>query len=749
MNSVGLYQKKLAILQEISSAIVLTDDVGTIANLMLDLATAHTQAESGSIMLLNNQGELFIMASRGLDSDTQNNSRIRLGEGIAGMVAKNRKPVLVQDIEKDPVFKKRCRERYKTRSFICCPILVKNDLLGLISINDRQDGNAFSEDDFLLIKIIANQAAIALKNALLVNQLKSKAFELEELNRKLIDSNLAKTEFLTRISHELRTPLNSINGAIYYLKQTENKVSSEQNEFLDILAGETHKIVAIVEGQLDFLRTESEAVFVKKSIINLLDIIEEILGSRLVRDTLNHRCISVVTEFPSKMSLVAGDKVLVTQLFINLIEGLAYHLENARITLRATEDESLHIAIETSLAFPEWVIGQLFNSKTFFQADQSDGILKLYLARKTADNHGWVLRAHNHENVFRIDLDIPKGSRQKIEAALSTTMDLYLEFVSELLDLNTCSIMLTDPLTGDLVIKSAKGLDEDIIQKTRIRVGERIAGWVAQEGRPLLIEDIDKDPRFPQRVGAAFYNSKSLLSLPLKVSGETIGVINLNNKRSAKAFNSRDMALLSVIGERIAHLVEKLQGEGHKEDDLHKMAITFENLLAAGRRYQKKNPRLLELMEQLAQKLQFSEELHNEALYTALIYDLGLMLIDKEVLNKKKKLSLSETNTIKVHPHTTLNLLGDIEFSPQVCNAILHHHEHWDGSGYPEKLSGDRIPILSRVLAVVDAYVAMTEERPYRKALSHDQAVAEMRRESGSKFDPTVVAALESIFSKD
>lgn len=247
----------------------------------------------------------------------------------------------------------------------------------------------------------------------------------------------------------------------------------------------------------------------------------------------------------------------------------------------------------------------------------------------------------------------------------------------------------------------------------------------------------------------AFYNSKSLLSLPLKVSGETIGVINLNNKRSAKAFNSRDMALLSVIGERIAHLVEKLQGEGHKEDDLHKMAITFENLLAAGRRYQKKNPRLLELMEQLAQKLQFSEELHNEALYTALIYDLGLMLIDKEVLNKKKKLSLSETNTIKVHPHTTLNLLGDIEFSPQVCNAILHHHEHWDGSGYPEKLSGDRIPILSRVLAVVDAYVAMTEERPYRKALSHDQAVAEMRRESGSKFDPTVVAALESIFSKD
>ncbi len=743
-----LHQKKLSILQEISSAIVLTDNVNAIANLMLDLAISHTRAEKGSIMLLSGD-ELYIMASRGLAADLAKNYRIRIGEGIAGKVAEDQQPVLVQNIDHDPRFSHAQRDRYKTRSFISCPIASKSNLLGVININDRKDGTPFSDDDFTLIKIIANQAAIALKNAFLVNQLKTKAHELEELNRKLIDSDLSKTEFLTRISHELRTPLNSIKGAIYYLQQAERLPAAEQKEFFSILSGETGKMVSIVEGQLDFLRLENEATFVKKSIISLNEIVQETISSRMLRDSLARRQIAIVTHLPTTLPHVAGDKVLVAQLFINLIEGLAFHLkENATIEISALDNGFVELDLKASAPFPEWILGQIFDAKTFFQAEQSDGVLKLYLARKTADSHGWNMTAHNSEHGFNVHLEIPKGTQQKAEAALSTAMDLYLEFVSEMLDLSTCSIMLTDEFSGDLIIKSAKGIDEDIVKRTRIPVGERIAGWVAQEGRPLLVEDIESDPRFPHRVGNGYYNSKSLLSLPLKVGEQVIGVINLNNKKSAKTFDQRDLTLISVISDRISYLINKLQAEEQKESDLKQLAATFENLLNAGRRYQKKNPRILDLMEKICGGLNLDETQRNEGLYVATVYDLGLMLIDEGVLNKKKKLTSVETSTLQVHPYATVGLLDKIEFSSTVRQAILHHHERWDGKGYPDGLRGEEIPILARALAVLDAYVSMTEDRPYRKALSHEETVAQMRRESGEKFDPAVVEALVAAFSR-
>jgi len=262
-------QNKLSLLQEITSTMVLTEDVSTIANLMIDLASTHTLAEKGSFMLLNAREEFYIIASRGLDLELARTYRSSLTQGIVGKVARLKQPVLVEDIALDDRFKDTHRDRYQTSSFISCPIIARDQLLGVININDRKDGHPFSEDDFSLIKILANQAATSIRNAQLASQINSQAQELEELNHKLINSDLAKADFLIQISHGLRSPLNSMKGALYCLKQADTLPHGDFNDFLNILDIETRNMVDLVEDQLEHLRLEGERILIKPSIIAL------------------------------------------------------------------------------------------------------------------------------------------------------------------------------------------------------------------------------------------------------------------------------------------------------------------------------------------------------------------------------------------------------------------------------------------------------------------------------------------------
>src|SRR3972149_5184238 len=300
-----LFEKKFAILQEISSTIVSTDNIDSIANLMLDLAVSYTNAEKGSLMLLNDREELCIFASRGISPQLVKSYSSKLGEGIAGIVASNRVPVLVEDIEKDSRFSGLKRERYSTRSFISCPIISKSSLLGVLNINDKADHTPFTDDEFALIKIVSNQSAITLENAFLMNQLRAKAAALEEIKKKLIETDVNKTEFLTRVSHEFRTPLSSIKGAVYYLESSENLGRSEQKEFHEIISNESSKLVLIVENLLDFLRLENESSFAKKTIINISEIVNEVANTKSIRTALTRKNLHFRVDVKGAVSDIA------------------------------------------------------------------------------------------------------------------------------------------------------------------------------------------------------------------------------------------------------------------------------------------------------------------------------------------------------------------------------------------------------------------------------------------------------------
>lgn len=741
-----IYCDGMEVVDEICRAIIRADDLPAIASLILDLAIGYTDAEKGSLMLLDNRGQLYIHSSRGFQADFGRNYRVLVGEGIAGKVAQDRVAVLVTDIEHDDRFKGTGRDRYITRSFISCPIIGHDELLGVLNINDKKSGQPFSEEEFSLVRVLGSQAALALKNAYLLKKYKEKIAYSEELNRKLIDSDLSKTDFLTRLSHELRTPLNSIMGAVYYLQHVQSPVRIGKDEFLHIIESEAERLTGILEKQLDFLRLEDESRVRRKAIIPLGELLPEILESHLIRNTLIQHKLTLTLDPDSGWPDIVADRVHVSQLFVNLLQGLAGHLgRGAALHIAIREGEAIEVLLRASEKLPAARVRTLFQARDDFGRQESTSSLKFYLAHKAVEANGWKIEAANGEEGFFCRLVIPRLALEMEDAALDMTMGRVLEFVSETLGANTSSLMLCDRLSGDLVIRSARGLDEEVVRGTRLRVGDRLAGWVAAEGQPLLVEDIEGDPRFGRPNISTQYSSKSLLSLPLKIRGEVVGVLNLTDKNTDEPFTEKDLRVAQVMVERISTFIENLKGQvGKGKKDFRKVIASLDSLLAARNRYGKRGNCYPELVDALMTQLKAGDKDRELALYVALIYDLGLVLLDRSLVEKKRQLSDQEFSALQSHPYSTLELLQDFESCPEVKRIILHHHEHFDGSGYPDGLHGEQIPLISRVLAVVDSYCAMLEDRPYRQALSREEALAHIRKGAGSQYDPLVVAALES-----
>jgi HD-GYP domain-containing protein (c-di-GMP phosphodiesterase class II) len=125
----------------------------------------------------------------------------------------------------------------------------------------------------------------------------------------------------------------------------------------------------------------------------------------------------------------------------------------------------------------------------------------------------------------------------------------------------------------------------------------------------------------------------------------------------------------------------------------------------------------------------------------ALFHDIGKIGIPEHILRKPSALSDEEWAEMKTHPTIGANLIGEVPNLERIRPIVLAHHEHYDGSGYPNGLKGDEIPLAAQIISVADTYEAMTSTRPYRSALTHDEAIAELRRVAGTQLNPIVVEA--------
>ena len=350
----------------------------------------------------------------------------------------------------------------------------------------------------------------------------------------------------------------------------------------------------------------------------------------------------------------------------------------------------------------------------------------------------------------------------KTSKAISSTIDLEIllklitKNTANLLDADASCLMLLDKQTKELCAKAAYSLKKDkktgaksletntsisVCEIHTMKMGEGIPGWVAEKEKPLLIYDFQEDLRFKNSLPPCKREIRSAVSVPLVVKNKVIGVLNADSMSPYK-FNEGDLKMLSTLSGQVAVAIHNAQLFSQLED------LYIETLKAFIMAIEAKDPytrghseKVTKYALAIGEVLGLSKEENDKLMRASLLHDIGKIGLKEDILLKPAKLSKAEYDIVKKHPSIGVQIVGSIKSLQEIIPIILHHHEHYDGNGYPANLKGENIPPGSRILAVADAFQAMTSDRPYRKALDTKLALKELEKKAGSQFDPQVVQA--------
>ena len=650
------------------------------------------------------------------------------------------------------------------------PLSVGTSLLGVVVLAYGRRVNLGDRRRRALL-LVAGQIALALDRARILEELDAARRGQQESRAAIRRMEESRADLVSIVSHELRTPLTAIKAYTETLLDNVGSPSfTMQEKFLGIINEECDRLSRMVNDVLDLSRMDSGKRRLRTELVSLNRLVEDVLPT--VAPDLHAKRLHVMLDLEHDMPRVEVDPDLLQQVLVNLVANAAkFSRPDADITIRAgqipaaagagsrwfltIEDQGMGIAPEK--------LDRVF--ERFYRVEDSGTErvvgtgLGLAIVKSAVELHGGTIRAESEVgrgSRFVIDLPLhQRGFRTLMQTLtpfferpeLRLVLQNCVEMVGEVMEAGIVSFMFFDDEGAELRIQGAYGLDPDTVARTRVKVGDSIAGWVARTSENLLVEDVETDRRF-RKMNHPQYETRSLLCVPLQVGGETVGVVNVSNKVGGAVFDADDLSLLVAISTRVGLSLERVRAAGDSADPGALLKAVRAVVRARRTNWIPGSRRMIRLAVELGRRLGLSPEDIDVLAYVTRIHDVGMLSVGDDLLESSRRWTDGEHRRVEFHPHASVQLLKPMEFASRVNGIILAHHEHYDGAGYPRGLRGEEIPLASRIVGVLDAFESMTQGRPYRAPMNEQDALAELKRCSGSQFDPRIVELFAQLLAE-
>lgn len=360
--------------------------------------------------------------------------------------------------------------------------------------------------------------------------------------------------------------------------------------------------------------------------------------------------------------------------------------------------------------------------------------------RKRAENE-LLNQLHRIEALREIDIAIISTTN------LSLALKTVLEKVTSSLDVDAADILLLNPHTHMLDFAAGRGFKTHGMEKAQIRLGQGCAGRAVLEQRVVSIPDLrethEQFVRAPLIAGEKFV---AFYSVPLVAKGNVVGVLEIFHRSPIRTEQTWLDFLVTLAGQasiaiesgRLFHELQRTNID---------LILAYDSTIegwsrALDLRDKETEGHTLRVTEMTVAFARMAGIPESEIVHVkrgALLHDIGKMGVPDSILLKPGKLTEDEWTVMRMHPTYAHELLSPIEYLKPALSIPYYHHEKWDGTGYPQGLKGEQLPLASRLFAVVDVWDALRSDRPYRPGWPEEKVLEYIRAQSGTHFDPMAV----------
>jgi PAS domain S-box-containing protein len=608
-----------------------------------------------------------------------------LSEGIAGKAMSTGQIVRVGDIRAEPAY---VEATPGIQSELAIPIIVNGRLFGCLNAESREL-DAFTEHDEQLMSTIVESMSTAIE--------KIRLLQVEQRRRE-------EAEILYNTTRDL-------------------VMERDLSVLLRTIVERAAAMVGTPSGSIDLCEPEARLVRVAVSHNTDRDYTGvalkygEGIGGR-VAETGQPIIVEDYRVWPGRAAIYEGDKPFVSVLAVPMrwqgsVIGVIHMLDNNRV--RAFTQEDVRIA---SL-FANQAAMAVENARLFREASQ---------------------RAQEAAVIAEVGREISESLK------LDVILERIASYAKSLLRARTCAVYLPNPQMTELHAIAALGPFAEEIKRSPTILGKAILGNIALQQSGEIVNNVGNDPRSVLIPDTEDIDIEHLMGIPVLSKSRLMGLIAVWRVGAGEEFTSGELGFLSSLAGQVAVAIENARLFADLQQTNLELSGAYDTTLEGWARALElrdketlgHSRRVTDLTLRLARRLGVPESDLTHIRRGVLLHDIGKMGIPDVLLKKTGPLNEEEWELMRQHPRYAYNLLQPIAYLHQALDIPYAHHERWDGSGYPRGLIGEQIPLAARIFMVVDAYDALLNDRPYRKAWPTNEVFQYLRQEAGRLFDPEI-----------